>query len=88
MAVVARVRAQVDELSDTLANSDIPAAKVDATTDEDSLGEMVRVMTMHRAKGLEYRAVAAASAGSKELPPWGVRQLEGEELARGCCNCR
>jgi hypothetical protein len=52
---------------------------MDANTDEYSVGDGVRVMTMHRAKGLEYRTVAVVGAGSKELPPWGVRQLNGEE---------
>lgn len=80
MAVFARARAQVDELNEHLPDSGIPVAKVEANTDEGALGERVRVMTMHRAKGLEYRAVAVASAGLKELPPWAVRQLEGDEL--------
>ncbi|WP_410595381.1 UvrD-helicase domain-containing protein [Amycolatopsis sp. lyj-23] len=79
MAVVARARAQVDELDEALSGVGVPVAKVEANTDENSLGDVVRVMTMHRAKGLEYRAVAVAGAGKRELPPWGVRRLEGEE---------
>ncbi|GAA5117916.1 UvrD-helicase domain-containing protein [Haloechinothrix salitolerans] len=79
MAVVARGRKQVDDIYDYLVGGDVPVAKVDASTDENSLGDEVRIMTMHRAKGLEYRAVAVVGAGSKELPPWPIRQLEGDE---------
>lgn len=79
MAVFARTRNHVDELAAHLAGSGIPVAMVEADTDENTLGEQVRVMTMHRAKGLEYRAVAITGAGNKNLPPWRVRQLEGDE---------
>lgn len=79
MAVVARVRAQVDELGVSLAEAGIPVSKVGATTEEGALGEQVRLMTMHRAKGLEYRAVALSGAGRNELPPRGIRQLQGDE---------
>ncbi|RCW45886.1 UvrD-like helicase family protein [Halopolyspora algeriensis] len=79
MAVVARTRSLVGELSEAVSDSGIPVATVEAGTDENTLGEQVRVMTMHRAKGLEYRAVALVGVGSKELPPRTVRQLEGEE---------
>jgi superfamily I DNA/RNA helicase len=79
MAVVARARKQVDDLDEALRDLGVPVAKVDANTDENMLGDVVRVMTMHRAKGLEYRAVAVTGAGKKELPPWAVRRLEGEE---------
>lgn len=79
MAVLTRNRSQVNELNDALADAGVPSAKVEARTDESILGDQVRVMTMHRAKGLEFRAVAVVGASSKELPPWPIRQLDGEE---------
>lgn len=79
MAVVVRMQHQVEQAREVLADEGVPAAKVDAHTDESSLSDEVRVMTMHRAKGLEYRAIAIGGAGRKELPPRAVRQLEGDE---------
>lgn len=79
MAVVTRARAQVDDLRASLSSDGVPAGKVEGGTDEASLGDEVRLMTMHRAKGLEYRGVALAGAGSDDLPPRPVRQLEGDE---------
>lgn len=78
MAVMARGRWLVDELAVTLTEAAVPADKVEARTDS-ALGDEVRVMTMHRAKGLEFRAVAVVGAGEKDLPPPAVRNLDGEE---------
>ncbi|MDV6012305.1 UvrD-helicase domain-containing protein [Haloechinothrix sp. LS1_15] len=79
IAVMARSGYQCDDFLAALSDADIPATRVEGNTEESSLGDVVRVMTMHRAKGLEYRAVAVVGAGSKELPPPGVRKLDGEE---------
>lgn len=79
MAVMVRQRWLVDELVTTLEEAAVPAAKVEARTDDNALGDEVRVMTMHRAKGLEFRAVAIVGTGQKELPPPAIRQLDGEE---------
>lgn len=79
MAVMARQRRLVDDLVATLDHMSVPAAKVEASTEEDALGDEVRVMTMHRAKGLEFRAVAVVGASNKDLPPPAIKQLEGEE---------
>lgn len=79
MAVVARQRPMVVDVHTALSDAGIPAVVVDAKTEEGKLGDDVRAMTMHRAKGLEFRAVAVVGAGAKELPPWAVRKLQGEE---------
>lgn len=79
MAVVARSHRQLDDIADGLADAVVPVTKVGNSTDENTLGEQVRVMTMHRAKGLEYRAVAVVGAGKKELPPPFVRELAAED---------
>lgn len=79
MAVLVRSGYRVDQLSNALAEAGIDAATVDGKSDESGFGDQVRVMTMHRAKGLEYRAVAVVGAGSKELPPPPVQRLTGDE---------
>lgn len=79
MAVVTRSNRRVADLADTLSTGGVPAAEVGAGTDENALGEVVRVMTMHRAKGLEYRAVAIVGVSQRELPPRGVRELKEPE---------
>jgi superfamily I DNA/RNA helicase len=78
MAVVARENADVAELTEFLTKQGIPVATVGGTTDENAIGDKVRVMTMHRAKGLEYRAVAIPRASSAKLPPRWVSQLDDE----------
>jgi superfamily I DNA/RNA helicase len=79
IAVVARAHTYVAELGEALAADDVPAAIVAGRTEESTLGEAVRVMTMHRAKGLEFRAIAIVGAGSAEIPPPGLRRLPDEE---------
>jgi superfamily I DNA/RNA helicase len=78
MAVVARDNADVADLTEFLTKKGIPAATVGGTTDEHAIGDKVRVMTMHRAKGLEYRAVAIPRASSTKLPPRWVKRLDDE----------
>lgn len=79
IAIVTRLSKQVDELTDVLADAEIAAVKVTGNTDENALGDEVRVMTMHRAKGLEYRAVALVGANNRDLPPSAVRRLDGDD---------
>ncbi len=79
MAVVARQRNHVEQVEGSLTEAGVPAAVVAGRTEESTLGETIRVMTMHRAKGLEFRAVAIVGAGRAELPPSGVRGLGAEE---------
>lgn len=79
VAVVARQRSFVEDVRTAIESGGIPAVEVDAKADEAKLPDGVRVMTMHRAKGLEFRAVAVVGASQKDLPPWAVRNIEGEE---------
>lgn len=69
----------VREIEASLAAAGIEAQVVNEGTKEEKLGDGVRVMTMHRAKGLEYRAVAMARLGSKSFPPYYLQQLSGQE---------
>jgi superfamily I DNA/RNA helicase len=79
IAVVARQRGYVDDIRISLNEADIPAALVTGSTEENTLGDEIRVMTMHRAKGLEFRVVAIVGAGHTELPPSFVHHLDAEE---------
>ena len=72
-------RNDVREIVDTLEAAGVAAEAVNESTKEEKLGDVVRVMTMHRAKGLEYRAVALARLGSKSFPPRFIQQKRGEE---------
>lgn len=79
IAVVTRSNNRVAELAGALTEAEVPAAEVGRDTDEHALGDVVRVMTMHRAKGLEYRAVALVGAGRRDLPPRAARELDGDD---------
>jgi superfamily I DNA/RNA helicase/mRNA-degrading endonuclease RelE of RelBE toxin-antitoxin system len=79
VAVFVYERNDVREICASLEASGVEAEVVNEGTKEEKLGDVVRVMTMHRAKGLEYRAVAMARLGSKSFPPYYVQQKHGEE---------
>jgi superfamily I DNA/RNA helicase/mRNA-degrading endonuclease RelE of RelBE toxin-antitoxin system len=79
IAVFVYERNDVRELSESLHAAGIDAEVVNESTKEEKLGDVVRVMTMHRAKGLEYRAVAMGRLGSKSFPPYYVQQKHGDE---------
>jgi superfamily I DNA/RNA helicase/mRNA-degrading endonuclease RelE of RelBE toxin-antitoxin system len=79
IAVFVYERNDVREVRESLEGASIPAEAVNEDTKEEKLGDVVRVMTMHRAKGLEYRAVAMARLGSKSFPPYYLQQKHGDE---------
>ncbi len=79
IAVFTYERNDVREICESLEAAGVDAEVVNENTKEEKLGDVVRVMTMHRAKGLEYRAVAMARLGSKSFPPYFVQQKQGEE---------
>lgn len=64
IAVVRASRKDVEDTVGLLTEAEIPAVEVGRTTNEETLPDAVRVMTMHRAKGLEYRAVAVRDASA------------------------
>lgn len=77
IAVFVYERNDVREITESLESAGVEAEVVNESTKEEKLGDVVRVMTMHRAKGLEYRAVAMARLGSKSFPPYFVQHLQG-----------
>jgi superfamily I DNA/RNA helicase/mRNA-degrading endonuclease RelE of RelBE toxin-antitoxin system len=79
IAVFVYEKNEVREIEAALGAASIEAQVVNEGTKEEKLGAGVRVMTMHRAKGLEYRAVAMARLGSKSFPPHYLHHLEGQE---------
>lgn len=60
--VVRATRNGVDETLARLREAGLAAVKVDDRTSESALPGGIRVMTMHCAKGLDYRAVAVRDA--------------------------
>jgi UvrD-like helicase C-terminal domain len=67
IAVFVRERQLVPDLVRVLVHAGLPAAEVGAREDR-SDRDVVRVMTMHRAKGLEFRAIAMPRMGAAEFP--------------------
>ncbi|MGJ7908228.1 UvrD-helicase domain-containing protein [Actinopolyspora sp. H202] len=80
MAVIAREHMQTGNIGAALEEAAVPMAKIAAHTDESKLGNQVRVMTMHRAKGLEFRAVAVVGLSEKDFPPSFIREVAEDEL--------
>lgn len=79
IAVFAYEKDDVSDIGNALAEAGIAHAVVSESTKEEKLGDVVRLMTMHRAKGLEYRAVLLSRLGSKSFPPYYVQHLKGPE---------
>ncbi|MGP3707810.1 UvrD-helicase domain-containing protein [Gordonia paraffinivorans] len=82
IAVFAYENRHIDPIVTALHAAGIPAAAVGANTSSKCLGDAVRVMTMHRSKGLEFRGVVLARMGDKEFPPGFVRNKTGADLER------
>jgi superfamily I DNA/RNA helicase len=79
IALVARERRQLSSFEDELKRRGIPAIHADAHRDEEALGDRVRLMTMHRAKGLEFRAVALVGVDARSVPAPYVGSLADDE---------
>ncbi|PJM92034.1 UvrD-helicase domain-containing protein [Streptomyces sp. CB01373] len=67
IAVVARTHAIADSAVQALRDATLVAVKVEDYRVPDP-DEGIHVMTMHRIKGLEYRAVAIVGAGAQHMP--------------------
>ena len=79
VAVFLREGRFVTEIVETLKESGLPAMAIDARTGDSADPQAVRVMTMHRAKGLEFRAVALPRLGAADHPPRRVRAMVSDE---------
>jgi superfamily I DNA/RNA helicase len=69
IAVFARTSKRADEIQSKLSGEGIAAAGLD---DEQAMPGAVQVGTMHRAKGLEFKAVLVADASADVLPSPGL----------------
>ncbi|QFQ99279.1 AAA family ATPase [Streptomyces phaeolivaceus] len=67
IAVVARTHSLANAAVEGLRDAKLDAVKVEDSRVPDP-DEGVQVMTMHRIKGLEYRAVAIVGAGAQHMP--------------------
>lgn len=67
IAVVARINKLLESLQEALTKLGIPSAVV-AKDDQELEAGVVRILTMHRAKGLEFKAVVVAYASDRFLP--------------------
>jgi len=79
MAVMARLSGTVSQVQSALGAAGISSTVVDNRTDESKLDDVVRVMTMNRGKGLEYRAVALVRVSDGAMPPPFVGALPDDE---------
>lgn len=77
VAVFVFDQSTVSEIADLLSGAGIDSVVVTERSEEDKLGNAVRVMTMHRAKGLEFRAVALPRLGADTFPPYYVQKMSG-----------
>ncbi|ASR03332.1 UvrD-helicase domain-containing protein [Gordonia rubripertincta] len=82
IAVFAYETRHVEDIARILREAGVDNAVVGADTREEKLGDLVRVMTMHRAKGLEFRGVILARTGANDFPPKYVTRLKGEARER------
>ncbi|MCK0517659.1 UvrD-helicase domain-containing protein [Williamsia sp. DF01-3] len=82
IAVFTYEKRNAEAISGALTSEGISNSIVGADTREEKLGDVVRVMTMHRAKGLEYRGVILARLGDKHFPPHYIANKTGPEFER------
>lgn len=68
IGVLSRERTGVDAALAALKSAGVPAVLVDRT-DTQAAARNVQVMTMHRAKGLEFTCVAITRLGRRHYPP-------------------
>lgn len=82
IAVFAYEKRHVEDIAQALTEKGVDNAIVGPDSREEKLGDLVRVMTMHRAKGLEFRGVILARTGDKDFPPKYVTRLRGDARER------
>lgn len=79
LAIFARTTRRVTEVEKALADAGQPVARLD---DEHATPGAVQVGTMHRAKGLEFKAVLVVDAGADALPSPGLLRSATDPLDR------
>jgi len=79
LAAFARSNRRVEQLAAALRERDLVAAPLD---DSDLAPGAIAVGTMHRAKGLEFKAVLVLSAGAESLPARGALNAAADPADR------
>ena len=69
IGVLVKTKASINHVKDTLNASDIGAVTLKLNKEDDRSMPGVRITTMHRAKGLEFFAVALPFLGKSKFPP-------------------
>lgn len=72
IGILVNTKASVDQVQDSLNASNIDAVTLKPNRGDDRSVPGVRITTMHRAKGLEFFAVALPFLGKSKFPPSGV----------------
>ncbi len=72
IGILVNTRASVDQVQDSLNASNIDAITLKPNREDDRSVPGVRITTMHRAKGLEFFAVALPFLGKSKFPPSSV----------------
>ncbi len=88
IAVFSYEKRHLDGIVRALDSGGIKASVVGSNTAEEKLGDVVRVMTMHRAKGLEYRGVILAGLGANDFPPTYLARKKQDDLVRELAKLR
>lgn len=81
VGVLSREKSGVESALRALRSAGIPTVAVDRG-DARAVEGHVQVMTMHRAKGLEFTCVAITRLGSQHYPPSFISGLSGERRAQ------
>ena len=80
IGLVSRTNGILDDVQQALEDAQIPTVRITGQTDEAATGDAVRLMTMHRAKGLEYRAMILARLSADVVPPsWLIEHQYDED---------
>lgn len=82
IAILASTRLQLDRLATKLADADIEAVKLQPNRADDRALPGVRLITMHRAKGLEFHAVAMPYLAQSSFPPAAALRAAVDEVDR------
>ena len=86
IGVFARTGARVKAMAEALARADIPARRL--SDKDDAVGSGVNLGTMHRAKGLEFKAVLVLDCADGVLPSPGALRSAADPQDREAAEAR
>lgn len=86
IAIFSRTNSRIEEMVSALANAGIPGCRLSETESGELPG--VRLGTMHRAKGLEFKAVLVIGCSDRELPSHAVLHSANDPQDRDTARAR